>query len=208
MRRLVLIRHGEANAFVERVVAGHGCTGLSDHGRRQAEALRDRLVRTGELRDAVGFHTSLMRRAAETAAIIAPAVGDGTLAAAPDCGFCEQHPNGAEGMQWDEAQARNAGFDAFTERDRRGPIDLESLDEMVERVRGALDREVTDGTSVIVCHGGVVGVVTEILVGVPTGHMSRYVENTSINEFMWDEEMQRWWLVRLNDSAHLLPMQA
>ena len=48
--RLVLIRHGESQVTVDRVVGGSKtCSGLSDRGRRQAEALRDRLARTGEL---------------------------------------------------------------------------------------------------------------------------------------------------------------
>ena len=46
--RLVLIRHGESRATVDEIVGGHdGCQGLTDRGRRQAEALRDRLGATG-----------------------------------------------------------------------------------------------------------------------------------------------------------------
>ena len=42
--RIVLVRHGESLAQERRVVGGHGCTGLSDLGVRQVEALRDRLA--------------------------------------------------------------------------------------------------------------------------------------------------------------------
>ena len=49
--RLVLVRHAESMATVRRIVGGpRSCTGLSELGRRQAEALRDRLARTGEVR--------------------------------------------------------------------------------------------------------------------------------------------------------------
>ena len=42
--RLILIRHGESNVTVERILGGEkSCTGLSDLGRAQACALRDRL---------------------------------------------------------------------------------------------------------------------------------------------------------------------
>ncbi|HEX2064408.1 MAG TPA: histidine phosphatase family protein, partial [Acidimicrobiales bacterium] len=65
--RLALIRHGEAKAALERVVGGQrGCTGLSERGRAQAEALRDRLARTGELTADV-LLASTLPRAVETA---------------------------------------------------------------------------------------------------------------------------------------------
>ena len=74
MTRLVLIRHGESVATVERRIGGvRTCAGLSPLGRKQAEALAARLARTGELKaDAVVAST--MRRAVETAEIIAPAL--------------------------------------------------------------------------------------------------------------------------------------
>src|SRR5438477_12586183 len=102
MTRIVLIRHGEAQSYVDHIVAGHGCTGLSDRGREQASLLRERLVRTGELRDASAFYASLMRRAHETAKIIATGVGDGELEIRQDCGLCEQHPGEADGILFDE----------------------------------------------------------------------------------------------------------
>ena len=47
---LVLIRHGESNVTVNRVIGGYRtCSGLSELGRRQADRLRDRLATTGEL---------------------------------------------------------------------------------------------------------------------------------------------------------------
>ncbi len=50
--RIVLIRHGESDAQERQIVGGHeGCLGLSQRGRTEAVALRDRLVATGELRE-------------------------------------------------------------------------------------------------------------------------------------------------------------
>src|SRR4029079_12461481 len=70
--RLVLVRHGESRATVDRIVAGHDtCKGLTDRGRQQAEALRDRLARPGELAATTRLVASLMERARETAEIIA-----------------------------------------------------------------------------------------------------------------------------------------
>src|SRR5206468_11481334 len=122
-------------------VAGHECKGLSDHGRDQALLLRERLMRTGELRDATVFYASLMRRAHETAEIIAPAVGDGSLEIRQDCGLCEQHPGEADGISWSEYDERYGGLDTIHREDRSrvGAPGSESVDMMVERVGAALE---------------------------------------------------------------------
>ena len=75
--RLFIVRHGQSQAQVDRIVSGHDtCTGLSPLGWSQANALRDRLMRTGELRDATGLYSSILPRAIETAQTISPAVGN------------------------------------------------------------------------------------------------------------------------------------
>ncbi|MDQ1375149.1 MAG: hypothetical protein QOJ09_2487, partial [Actinomycetota bacterium] len=102
--RLVLVRHGEAQAYLDQVVAGEkGCTGLSDLGRRQASALRDRLARTGELAGTTALYASILPRAIETASIIAPALGGHDIV--EDCDLCELHPGDADGLLWDDYRA-------------------------------------------------------------------------------------------------------
>ena len=206
MTRIVLIRHGQALAFTEPIVAGHGCKGLSDHGRTQAERLRDRLVRSGELQDASYFYASLMRRAHETAEIIAPGVAHGALEIRQDCGLCEQHPGEADGILWSEYDARYGGLDTMLSPDRAriGAPGSESVEMMVERVRDALERlakEHEGETIVIACHGGVIGCSFEALAGIQLGSLVRYTENTAITE--WRHSDIGWELVRYNDHAHL-----
>jgi probable phosphoglycerate mutase len=206
MTRIVLIRHGEARAYTEQIVAGHACTGLSDRGREQAERLRERLVRSGELRDATVFYASLMRRAQETAEIIAPGVGAGTLEIRHDCGLCEQHPGEADGIPWAEYDERYGGLDTIYREDRTriGAPGSESIDMMVERVDAALQRLAHDHpheTIVVACHGGVVGCSFEALAGVRLNSLVRYTENTAITE--WQRGDHGWTLVRYNDAAHL-----
>ncbi|HEV3225230.1 MAG TPA: histidine phosphatase family protein [Acidimicrobiales bacterium] len=207
MTRIVLVRHGQAQAFIDQTVAGHACTGLSDHGRLQAASLRDRLVRTGELRGATAFYASLMRRAHETAEIIAPGVGHGSLEIRQDCGLCEQHPGEADGILWTEYDERYGTIDTMFVRDRTKTAapGSESLDMMVERVRAALERlarEHPQETIVVACHGGVIGCSFEALAGVTLGSLVRYTENTAITE--WFHSDLGWELVRYNDLAHLL----
>ena len=54
--------------------AAAGCTGLTERGGAQAEALRDRLVATGELAGADALYASVLPRAIETAEMLAPAL--------------------------------------------------------------------------------------------------------------------------------------
>ena len=95
--RLVLVRHGESRATVDRTLGGHeSCRGLTERGRRQAQALADRLERTGELSDTSVLLTSVLPRAIETAEIVAPALG--SLEIERDCDFCEFHVGEADGL--------------------------------------------------------------------------------------------------------------
>src|SRR5262245_2196677 len=203
--RVVLIRHGESQAQVDRIVSGHEtCSGLSMLGHEQASRLRDRLLRTGELRDVTAVYTSILPRAIETATTITPAVGDG-LTATEHCDWCEQHPGEGEGLAFEEFDARYGVFDEGDLRTRVRAPGSESVAMFVERVEKALLRliEEHDGESVaIVSHGGVVGCALEVLGGVPFGSLVRYVDNTSITELRRDGD-DRWLLVRLNDAAHL-----
>ena len=203
--RLVLVRHGEAQAYLDQVVAGEkGCKGLSDLGRRQAEALRERLERTGELADAHALYASILPRAVETASIIAPALGGHDIA--QDCDFCELHPGEADGLLWEEFRAKYepGGWDPSRAMSPGG----ESWLGFVERVDGALRGLVQrhpDDTVVVGCHGGVI--IASMLVGfglqpIDDGEVFRYgPENTSLTEWLIDDKA--WRLIRYNDHAHL-----
>ena len=98
--RLVLIRHGESNVTVNRVIGGHrSCSGLSDLGRRQADRLHDRLASTRELAADV-LISSNFPRAIETAERIAPAFGNPAIEIEP--GFGEHDPGpDIDGMTFD-----------------------------------------------------------------------------------------------------------
>src|ERR1035438_5818597 len=73
--RVVLVRHGEAVCNVSGVCGGPiGCEGLTDRGRGQVEALRDRLAETGELARVDALYASVLPRAIETAELLSPAL--------------------------------------------------------------------------------------------------------------------------------------
>lgn len=204
--RLVLVRHGESMATVDQVVGGHdGCSGLSPRGREQAEALRRRLAATGEI-EADVILASILPRAVETAAIIAPALGG--LPVAQDCDLCEIHPGESDGLSWEEYGRR---YNVDMRADPLAPIAPggESLADFHGRVSKTLLRiadEHAGRTVVLVCHGGVVAGSFHTFFGLSVEHgvpVSVWTENTALTE--WAREGDgRWRLLRHNDTAHLM----
>jgi probable phosphoglycerate mutase len=209
--RLVLIRHGESNATVDRVVGDHaGCTGLSPLGRRQAEALRDRLAGTGEVRADV-LLTSVMPRAVETAEILAPALGG--VPVEQRCELCELHPGESDGLAWDEYRRLYGGVDVAADPGAPVAPGGESLAGFQARGRQALRRVIDEHagrTVAVVCHGGVVACSFLAFFDLPVDRpMPAFVqvENTSLTEWAQDDR-GRWWLARHNDVAHLDGLRA
>lgn len=212
--RLVLVRHGESNSTVSRIVGGHeGCTGLSPHGRLQAEALRERLARTKELADASVILTSILPRAIETAQIIAPALGG--LVATERCELCEIHPGEADGIGWEEFEERYRPLGSLNSNPYRiyAP-GSESWAVFFARVGQALMQAADEHrgqTAVVVCHGGVIEGSLAALGQIPLQRgFDLEVHNTSITEWILPAEADRfgrpprWRLARFNDAAHLL----
>lgn len=209
--RIVLVRHGESNVTVEQIVGGHNsCTGLSPLGRRQAEALRDRLTRTGELGDASWLYASVLPRAVETAEIVRPAVGDGDLAVVQHCDLCEVHTGDeVDGLTWDELRERYGSPDGRARRDpyRAWAPGAESWAEFALR-SGRMLRRLADEhegeTVVVACHGGVVETSFIAFGGQALDRpFETFVTNTSLTEWSRRADRDRWTLVRYNDAAHL-----
>lgn len=70
--RLILARHGQAHCNIRGIIGGpHGCTGLTDHGRHQAQQLAHRLLADHTHARVTATYTTPLQRARETADIIA-----------------------------------------------------------------------------------------------------------------------------------------
>jgi broad specificity phosphatase PhoE len=203
--RLVLVRHGESRATVERFVGGpRSCTGLTDHGRRQAEALRNRLS-AGHDVEATALFASNFPRALETANIIAPSIG--SLPLSVDSGWGEHDPGpDCDGMTYDEFIERFG-----VPRWDGDPHDVvypggETISQFHDRVMEALRRTVRKhegGTIVIACHAGVIdAVMRQTLHMHQTGKFELHTQNTSLTE-LFHVQGSKWRLVRYNDSSHL-----
>jgi probable phosphoglycerate mutase len=203
--RLVLIRHGESRVTVDRVIGGkRTCAGLSELGRRQAEALRRRLARSQEVVPDLVV-ASDFPRAIETAELLAPAWGGPGIEIDP--GFGEHDPGpDIDGLTFDEYIER-FGIPDWT-ADPRAEVfpGGETVDAFHRRVVGTLTAtlERTVGlTTVVSCHGGVIDAVFRHLLGMrAVGGFELHTVNTSITEFV-AATTDRWRLVRYNDAAHL-----
>ena len=209
MTRLILIRHGESVAQVEGFVSGHAtCRGLSDLGRRQAQALHDRLARTGEIQADV-LLTSILPRAIETASIIAPAIGGHEPE--QDCDLCEIHVGDeAEGLTWEQFGEKYP-MDSWDPHVSTSPGG-ESWYGFGERVARALAKHAdvhAEKTIVAAVHGGIIEQSMFHLLGLdPATNQVGHAINTSITEWWLRENPYRpngprWELVRYNDAGHL-----
>ena len=167
MFRLVLARHGQTPANVEKildtVLPGPG---LTDLGRLQAEALGKELVA-----DPRGPVTALVsspaRRARETAGLVAPAVG---LTAGVVEGTHEVQVGELEGLGDDDSIACSArpttpGARATSRRACPAASRAATCWTATSPLSRDCAREHRDGTVVLVSHGAVLRLVAHALVG-------------------------------------------
>ncbi|WP_419841219.1 histidine phosphatase family protein [Candidatus Poriferisodalis sp.] len=216
---LLLVRHGESVAMAEGLVGGRGgCRGLTERGRAQAKALRDRFAAGREPQvDAV--YSSPLPRARQTTDIVLPALGTGA-----DCGNLPVHLHDdleemrlgpADGMTWHAARERFR-FIPSVEQPYTPVIDGgESRAGFRHRVAQALNDIAAAHpaqTVFVGCHGGVVSAAIAMAFGIPPSQrgVGDVTEVTSITELelLQRRGRHRWQLRRFNDAAHLAVLEA
>ncbi|MGC4046868.1 MAG: histidine phosphatase family protein [Armatimonas sp.] len=202
---LYLVRHAQAIVNLSGVLAGpKGDTGLTELGVQQAEALRDRLKTSGEIKPDT-FLASSLPRARQTAEIIAPAFGvQPTLE--DDLQEFRVGPD-ADGLALEEYKARFGWLDfeedPFTETDP-GAESWALFQVRVARTLTRIVREHAGKVIVCVTHGGVVDGAFGYFFGLSPHVPPRvrlYTENASLTRWQYHEG--RWRLVFYNDTHHL-----
>ncbi|HEY4385526.1 MAG TPA: histidine phosphatase family protein [Ktedonobacteraceae bacterium] len=198
----IFIRHGD---YIEDLENGaYQDLGLSPEGIRQTERLRDRLMRTGEIKADV-LIASPMRRAKASAEMLAPALGmpivfdknfeewlcdDGTL------------PPEEFSARWQQVPEAQKPFFRFMSG-------YETSLEFSGRIQAALNRilQAHEGkTIVLVSHGGVVAASFSYFFGLSGAVPSRVALNTkhaSITHWSRPATAQKWILEYYNDHSHL-----
>ena len=216
--RLVLVRHGEAACNVSGICGGPlGCSGLTPHGVRQIEALRDRLAVTRELAGADALYASVLPRARQTAEILAPVLAPvdagGWTSEVPevieDCGLCELHPGEADGLTWSEFTERFGDPNWDVDPGRIIAPGGESWTGFVTRVVVALDaivRRHPGQLVVVACHAGV---IEASMLGMMTvegrwegARLQLRTHHSSLTT--WEVDHNRWRLLGYNDAVHLV----
>lgn len=214
---LTLIRHGESEVTVDRVIGGvRTCRGLSPLGRRQAESLRERLLHDRDIVPDVVI-SSDFARAIETAEVIAVGFGFGDRVAASEI---EQWPEFGEHDPGPDIDGMT--FEAYVERfgtpDWSGDPDVEIFPggettgrfyERVEHGLATLLQRFGGRHVAVTCHGGVIDATFRILLGLRrTGGFELQTLNTAITVFSANVNESEpaavsWRLERYNDAAHL-----
>ncbi len=199
MTQIYLIRHGDS---IEDLKDGtYQDLGLSPKGTKQVESLRDRLVRTGEIKADV-LLASPFRRAQESAQILAPALGlpiisdDDLKEWVCDDGRASPEEFSARWNQVPEAQR------PFT----RWMDGYETWMEFAVRVQQTLQRlaqEHEGKTVLLVTHGGVIQTSFVYFFGLSgSAFPGVAAENASITHWSRPDGGQRWILRRFNDARH------
>jgi len=201
--RLMLIRHGEGRANVDGVIAGlSGCAGLTELGRLQVHALSARWAQTGFRPDVLV--SSPVRRARETAEILAASMPG--LGVVEDCALCEMHNGEADGLTWQEYDAKYERFNVIAEPSRPFAPGAESWADVMARIRkcmGELASQHIGKTAVVVTHSGFVIATVLGLLAVQSSTDRATLDPWYTSISCWRRGNKRWSLECFNDTAHL-----
>jgi 2,3-bisphosphoglycerate-dependent phosphoglycerate mutase len=191
LRTIWLVRHGESTWNVLGLVQGHADEAtLTRQGRRQAQLLTHRLG--GRVIESI--HTSDLRRARETAAILAESLG---LEARPHTSLRERSMGVLEGSPVSSLDPEVTGIegDQVVDIDAR-PTDGESLAALYRRAGGFIDwlcDQPADADAVVVTHGGTVRMIRAYCAERPVEGMTW---DTVPNGSLWRVQVPR------RDAAH------
>ncbi|MBN9387014.1 MAG: histidine phosphatase family protein [Chloroflexi bacterium] len=198
---LYLIRHG-AYVFNEKLVPYD--RGLTETGIKQTEQLRDRLLKTGEIKADIVV-SSTLPRAIQTAQILAPAFG-------------VDFEQDADFEEWRNCNEDNLPVNLGPELAKVPPEQLtfylacpgcETYADFMYRACTALNRLVTknpDKNIVIVCHGGIVEAAFHLFFGFspfePTP-VTMFLDPDYTSITHWRRYGTKWMLCSYNDKSHL-----
>ncbi len=203
--RLLLIRHGESYANARGVAGGpRGDGGLTDLGRRQANALAERLAMSGELDEATALYTSTLPRAQQTSEILRSSLPS-HLSLVVEHDLCELSVGEGDGLTWAEFAARFPAVNWDDNPTQRCAPGGESLIEFYERCRVIIaelcDRH-PNSLIVAVAHGGVIEQALKMAQGLSAAtRLGPRIEHCSMTEIEFRSKKHR--VLRYNDLSPL-----
>lgn len=204
--RLFVVRHGVTQHNLDGRATGQIDAPLSALGKRQAEALADRLA-TWRF-DAI-ISSDLERAHATALTIAARQNTDIEL----DADLREIDMGAWSGKPYADWTQRERDLFAEMERDETGAVRApggESLGELTRRVERSLERtreHYSDGIALWVTHGGVISALLVRALGIGFDRRQQFRrDNCAIFELVYAGE--RVSIARLNDTAHLESLSA
>lgn len=193
---LILVRHGESEGNLHRIMQGQLDLPLTEAGREQARLVAARLASM----PVAAVYSSPLSRAFETARAIA---AHHALGVEPVEGFQEGAWGEAQGMTWAEVTAR---WDVAGGRALHEVIPgAETPDSLRSRAAAAvdalLDRHASD-IAVCVSHAGTITQLVAHLIGMPEGRLPRLrTGNTAVT--VVEGVAANPVIALLNDTCHL-----
>jgi alpha-ribazole phosphatase len=203
MALITLVRHGESIWNEERRIQGNQDPPLSPRGRRQAALLAARLG-AHLLRRPTALYASPLRRAMETAEIVAGSV---SLPVMTESGLREMALGSWEGRTVPEIRAASPGaYEAWLKDPQAHPAPGgERLEAFADRVVAAFERLRAahhGGDVILVSHGGPIKALLCHILGLEMRALFRMKQdNTALSAVEVDGETRR--VVLLNDTCHL-----
>jgi probable phosphoglycerate mutase len=196
----LLLRHGQTVLSVEKRFSGVGDQALTEIGRAQAAAAAVRLAGSG----AVAVVASPVRRARETAQVVAAALG---VEPVFDEGFRETDFGDWEGYTFGEVRDKwPRELDAWLASTAVAPPFGESFDQTAIRVRQARDRLLASyggQTVVVVSHVSPIKTLLRMALDAPPSSLYRmHLDLAALNEIQWFSDGPAV-VHSLNDTGHL-----
>jgi len=200
---IIFLRHGESVGNVERRWQGQADYPLTERGRQQAQALADRWLAEGRTFDCI--LTSPLKRARETADIIAGALG---MPVESDPIWEERNIGEVAGMTGEEVNQRFPDRDFITPFAAivgdQGEGDWELYLRAGQALHGLLQRE--PGKYLVVSHGGLLNQVMYAVVGITpqanfSGPRFRF-RNTGFAHLTYRARSHQWQINAINDRSH------
>lgn len=198
---LLLIRHGQTDWNLAQRFQGQSDIPLNETGRKQAQALAERLA--AEPFDAV--YSSDLQRATETARITCRSGFQPDIC--PDPRLREVNFGNWEGLTYDEIKAKHPETLAAWESDifKNAPPHGETLEGLAIRVQSMLDElreKHEDQNILIVAHGGVLQTLICLALKLPpTMYWQFHLSTASLSEIAFYPAGAI--LNSLNDTSHL-----
>lgn len=205
MKEIFVVTHTEATHHLENRVGGWFDSHLTQRGLQEAEVVTERLA-TLIGRGAVGIYSSDLRRASQTAAVIAKRLGH-TVRETPALREISYGVAGGKPQEWLDARYTPAPDDNRLDHDC-GIADAETRRDVAKRVFPFID-EVTRGNcekQIIVTHGFTLSMVVAAWMKIPidaAGFLAFPAKSGSITHLRQDEFFRNRAVISIGDKAHL-----